>query len=168
MTALVAVDVKGSSHEPILCCDGFLEAESHRPCRPILLPHPSRTPDNPPTSSPTGRPPACRRPTGSPLKRSASRLGSARVRRLQVVRRSIMPALNVPDIDVPTPDSILHPSTRRPPARAVGRPRRRTTPAPPLRTSPRSQRQPSAPCFVCRARLLCRRVRATRAVREWA
>ena len=45
------------------------------------------------------------------------------MRRLPVARRSTIPAFNAPDIDVPTPDSLLHPCTRRPPPEAVGRSR---------------------------------------------
>jgi len=45
------------------------------------------------------------------------------VRRLPVVRRPTIPALNAPDIDVPTPDGLLHPCTCRPPPEAVGRSR---------------------------------------------
>ena len=56
---------------------------------------------------------AARRPTRSPLKGSARRTGSARVRGLHVMRRSTMPALNAPDIDLSAPDSLPHACTRR-------------------------------------------------------
>ena len=46
-----------------------------------------------------------------------SRLGSASVRRLYLVHQSTMPALNAPDIDISTPDSLPHACTRRAQAR---------------------------------------------------